>query len=105
MYTGQKVSEWSKSVRLANHNRCIICKRKATTAHHCVSRRLYPEYRFDWRCGVALCEPCHVFIHKDEGRELRERIARNFLATIGKYDGYQRYFKANDQRKVRTNEN
>jgi hypothetical protein len=87
---GKRQSQWSHAVQFNHHHTCVRCKQKSNTSHHRVSWKLYPRYRFDVRCGVALCEKCHIFIHSEAGTTLREAIAKDFIKSVrledtGKY--------------------
>jgi hypothetical protein len=83
-YGTRQQQKWSKQVKFNAHYICHICKGNATEAHHKVSWHRYPKHRYNLDCGVALCETCHKLVHRyNDGRELREKLARQFLKQVG----------------------
>lgn len=66
-----KALSWSGKVLNNNRTndcfegRCIMCDDvEATVAHHICPKAHYPELANEVHNGAALCEACHVGIHK-----------------------------------------
>lgn len=58
-------SEWSSYI-LGRDGKCTMCgTRENLHAHHIKPQALFPELRFDYDNGTALCAPCHRVAHKE----------------------------------------
>jgi hypothetical protein len=64
-YIGQiKLEVWIKKIH-QKYNACVKCLTKEQLhAHHIKNVRDYPEYRFDEKNGVLLCNSCHMRFHR-----------------------------------------
>ena len=49
---------WSRAVRAAWDDRCAICGKSPTEAHHLIGRRVWAT-RYAITNGIALCGRCH----------------------------------------------
>ena len=61
-YTSQELRIWSLEVRRRAGNRCEICDKDATEAHHILSKKNYTFFALDPDNGIAVCKYCHHHI-------------------------------------------
>lgn len=57
-------ARWSDRVISRWHNKCAICGRETTLhAHHIIPFKDYPEFYYNVKNGIALCEEHHIMAH------------------------------------------
>lgn len=69
--TTPKYKTWRENVFVRDKYTCTICKKSGVklNAHHVLSWKNYPEHRFDIDNGITVCVPCHIDIHRKEGKK------------------------------------
>lgn len=70
---------WHIAVFMREGNRCIVCGKPATDAHHIIRRSQSLALKYDLKNGVPLCRACHFGLHKRDDI----RIYKAILEYIG----------------------
>jgi hypothetical protein len=76
---------WSRAVRHDWADRCAVCGKQATDAHHMIPRTNYTT-RFELMNGIALCTHCHIWHPKlsphQNGMAFKEWLKEHHPARI-----------------------
>jgi len=55
--------KWSGFIRASQNNKCQICFKEATAAHHIFHKALYPKLSLNLNNGICLCKDHHNEVH------------------------------------------
>jgi hypothetical protein len=62
----KRYQRWRREVLKRSSYLCA-CGSKANVAHHILSVKNHPEFRFNLGNGLAMCSTCHNKLHKKRG--------------------------------------
>ena len=67
LWNTPEMMEWRLKVFTKDSFTCVVCgdnRGGNLNAHHKLSWKDYPEYRFDINNGITLCKKCHIKVHR-----------------------------------------
>ena len=89
-FSSYKLSKWSKAVRARDGHICFMCNREFTgsgelESHHIFPKSKYPLIAYEMWNGIALCDDCHLIVHKDKSNH--KRYIPIFIAYTMTFEG------------------